>query len=101
MGCLSGECRMNPVRAVVAISRTVADLDRTEAFYRDGLGFGRVAPPEPLPAPIRQALGLAEARALRLWMRVGEQRVAFLAFDPPGASYPELRAATDPIFQHI
>ncbi|WP_336490295.1 VOC family protein [Methylobacterium nigriterrae] len=96
---------MSGVRSLVAISRTVADLDRTEAFYRDGLGFERAAPPEPLPAAMGQAMGqamgLAEAQGRRLWMRVGGQRVAFLAFDPPGLPYPEPRAATDPIFQHI
>ncbi|MDR7040401.1 catechol 2,3-dioxygenase-like lactoylglutathione lyase family enzyme [Methylobacterium sp. BE186] len=92
---------MSGVSALVAVSRTVADLGRTEAFYRDGLGFARVAPPEPVPAPIREAMGLGSARATRLRMRLGAQAMDFLAVDPPGAPYPLARAATDPVFQHV
>ncbi|KAB1070423.1 VOC family protein [Methylobacterium planeticum] len=92
---------MSGIRSLHAISRTVADLARTEAFYRDGLGFVREAPPEPLPAPPLQAMGLGEAGGWRLRMRIGEQVVAFLNFDPPGAAYPAAPAATDPFFQHI
>lgn len=90
-----------PVRAIVGIERTVADLARTEAFYRDGLGFSRVGPLEPVWADIREAYGSPDATALRLTMRLGAQTVAFLAFDPPGTPYPEAPRATDPVFQHI
>ena len=34
-------------------------------------------------------------------MRLGAQTVAFLAFDPPGAPYPDTPCATDPVFQHL
>ncbi|MGU3540990.1 VOC family protein [Methylobacterium sp. A54F] len=88
-------------QAVVAVSRTVADLARTEAFYRDGLGFTALGGPEPVPPPVLQALGLPGARAVRLRMRLGGQMLAFLAFDPPGAPYPEGPLATDPFFQHV
>ncbi|MEA1835071.1 VOC family protein [Methylobacterium durans] len=92
---------MSGVSALLGVSRTVADLERAEAFYRDGLGFSRVAPPEPVPPPILEAMGLGEAGATRQRMRLGAQAVEVLAFDPPGAPYPAERAATDPIFQHI
>ncbi|WP_375466260.1 VOC family protein [uncultured Methylobacterium sp.] len=88
------------VRAVVGIERTVSDLARTEAFYRDGLGFARIGPPEPVPPPVLQAFGLPDAAATRLTMRLGDQRIGFLAFDPPGAPYPDAPCATDPFFQH-
>ncbi len=88
------------VRRIVAVSRTVADLGRTEAFYRDALGFAAVAPPEPVPEPILAALGLAGTAARRLQMRLGGEILAFLAFDPPGAPYPEV-GANDPVFQHV
>ncbi|HEV7439707.1 MAG TPA: VOC family protein, partial [Methylobacterium sp.] len=92
---------MSEILALHAISRTVADLARTETFYRDGLGFVREAPPEPLPAPILGAMGLGDVPGWQLRMRIGRQAVSFLAFDPPGAAYPASPAATDPFFQHI
>ncbi|MCJ2064246.1 VOC family protein [Methylobacterium sp. J-088] len=92
---------MSGVRAIVGFGRTVADLAATEAFYRDGLGFARVAPPEPVPAAQAEAMGLADRRATQLRMRLGAQSVTFLTVDPPGAPYPPDPAATDPFFQHF
>lgn len=89
------------VRRIVAVSRTVADLGRTEAFYRDALGFAALAPPEPVPEPIRAALGLTGTAARRLRMRLGAQTLAFLSVDPPGAPYPAAAGANDPVFQHV
>ena len=89
------------VRSIAGFERTVADLTRTEAFYRDGLGFSRVGPIEPLPAAIGDAYGSPGAVGSRLTMRLGRQIVAFLAFDPPGAPYPDAPRATDPVFQHL
>lgn len=92
---------MTGVRAIVGFGRTVADLAATEAFYRDGLGFTRVAPPEPVPTAQAEAMGLADRRAVQLRMRLGHQSVTFLAAEPPGAPYPADPAATDPFFQHL
>ena len=88
-------------QAIRAVSRTVADLARTEAFYRDGLGFCAEGPPEPLPDPLREAMGLDGRRTSRLRMRLGAQHLAFLAVDPAGAPYPAAPRATDPFFQHV
>ncbi|MDP4006851.1 VOC family protein [Methylobacterium sp. NEAU K] len=92
---------MSAVRAIAGFGRTVTDLAVTEAFYRDGLGFARVAPPEPVPAAQAEAMGLAGPDATQLRMRLGEQVVTFLAVDPPGAPYPDNPVATDPYFQHL
>lgn len=92
---------MSGVQALVGFGRTVADLAVTEAFYREGLGFARVAPPEPVPAGQAEAMGLADRRATQLRMRLGGQTVTFLTVDPPGAPYPGDPAATDPFFQHL
>jgi catechol 2,3-dioxygenase-like lactoylglutathione lyase family enzyme len=89
------------VRAIVGFSRTVTDLSVTEAFYRDGLGFVRIAPPEPVPVAQAEAMGLTGRRATQLRMRLGAQTVTFLAVDPPGAPYPADPAATDAFFQHL
>ncbi|GJD45317.1 hypothetical protein AFCDBAGC_3188 [Methylobacterium cerastii] len=89
------------IRGITGFERTVADLARTEAFYRDGLGFAQVGSIEPLPAAIADAYGSDGAVAARLTMRLGAQFVAFLAFDPPGAPYPDVPLANDPVFQHL
>ena len=87
---------------VIAIERigfTVADLARSEGFY-SGLGFVRVAL-EPVGADDLALLGLPQARAERLTMKLGRQEVDFLRFDPPGRPYPPGSTATDLWFQHI
>ncbi|MET3480555.1 VOC family protein [Methylobacterium sp. 1973] len=89
------------MRALIGFGRTVADLAVTEVFYRDGLGFARIAPPEPLPPAQAEAMGLGDRRATQLRMRLGAQTVTFLTVDPPGAPYPADPAATDPFFQHL
>lgn len=92
---------MSGVRAIVGFGRTVADLAASEAFYRDGLGFERVAPPQPLASAEAEAMGLGDRRAMQLALRLGRQTVTFLTVDPPGAPYPAEPAATDPFFQHL
>ncbi len=92
---------MSGVRAIVGFSRTVADLAVTEAFYRDGLGFERIAPPEPVPTAQAEAMGLTGLQARQLRLRLGGQMVTFLTVEPPGAAYPVDPAATDPFFQHL
>ena len=89
------------LRGIAGFERTVADLARTEVFYRDGLGFSRVGAIEALPAMIADAYDSGGAVAARLTMRLGAQMVAFLAFDPPGAPYPNAPLATNPVFQHL
>ncbi|SFM38353.1 VOC family protein [Methylobacterium pseudosasicola] len=92
---------MSGVRAIAGFSRTVADLSVTEAFYRDGLDFECIAPPEPVPDAQAEAMGLAGRQATQLRLRLGDQSVTFLAVEPPGAPYPADPAATDPFFQHL
>ncbi|MCJ2059455.1 glyoxalase [Methylobacterium sp. J-048] len=92
---------MSGVRAIAGFGRTVADLAVTEAFYRDGLDFQRVAPPEPVPDAEAEAMGLAGRQARQLRLQLGGQIVTFLSVDPPGAPYPADPAATDPFFQHL
>ncbi|MCJ2093320.1 VOC family protein [Methylobacterium sp. J-072] len=92
---------MSGVRAITGFGRTVADLAVTEAFYRDGLDFDRVAPPEPVPDAQAEAMGLTGRQATQLHLQIGGQTVTFLAVEPPGAPYPADPAATDPFFQHL
>ena len=70
---------------ILRFSRVVADLERAEAFYRDGLGFRRVGggPGDPGLAPV---LGLPDARTENVVLRLGDQEVVLVRFDPPGPS---------------
>nr|USU30372.1 VOC family protein [Methylobacterium sp. OTU13CASTA1] len=88
------------VTRLLGLSRTVADLARTEAFYRDGLDFRRLGPVERIPSAVLDALGLPEASGGRLRMGLGDQSIEFLAFDTPGQRYPIGALANDPWFQH-
>jgi catechol 2,3-dioxygenase-like lactoylglutathione lyase family enzyme len=88
------------VTGLIALSRTVADLARTERFYRDGLGFRRLGPIARIPADLLEALNLPDASRGRLRMGLGAQTVEFLAFDAPGQRYPINACANDPWFQH-
>ena len=92
---------MSGVRRILRIDRTVADLDRTEAFYRDGLGFVREGAPGPLPPSEAEAMGLAGRETRCLSLRLNRQTVRVMTVDPPGAPYPPEANATDPSFQHI
>jgi catechol 2,3-dioxygenase-like lactoylglutathione lyase family enzyme len=89
------------VRGILRFDRTVADLARTEVFYREALGFTRIKEPEPLPDRETEVLGLTGRRARRLRMALNRQMVTFLACDPPGAPAPPALSATDPFFQHL
>jgi len=88
------------VDAVLGLGRTVADLGRTEAFYRDGLGFRRLGPIERIPVPLLEALDLPDASGECLRMGLGEQTIAFLAFDAPGRHGPVDAGADETGFQH-
>ncbi len=86
-------------RRILRIDVTVADLDRTAAFYA-ALGFETVE-----TATVGEAeltlLGVPASRARRLTMRLGRQTVGFTRFEPPGRSYPADSTSTDLWFQHI
>lgn len=92
---------MSGIRRILKFDRTVADLDRTEAFYRDALGFVREGAPGTLPAAEAEAMGFSGRRADCLRMRLNRQTVRFVTVDPPGASFPRGQTATDPSFQHL
>ena len=85
---------------IVRISRVGADLDRAVAFYRDGLGF-RIASRGPLDPAASTLLGLPGATAQEAVLRLGDEEVALVRFDPPGASYPADSRSDDLWFQHL
>ncbi len=88
------------VRRVLRIDFTAADLGRSRRFY-EALGFVAPAEPAAVDGAELALLGLPSSRAERLTLRLGDQEVSFLRFDPPGRPYPDGSTATDLWFQHI
>jgi len=82
------------------VGRTVADLSRAAAFYRDALGFtgGDAIEADPGWA---EMLGGPGVRVRTCRLRLGRQEMELAEFDPPGAPYPSDSTAADLWFQHI
>jgi catechol 2,3-dioxygenase-like lactoylglutathione lyase family enzyme len=87
---------------VERISLTVADLDRTERFYRDGLGFVTVERrhlEDPAVARLFDVAGTTTIESLV--MRLGSDEVEFIEYHPRGRLYPEGSRSPDLWFQHF
>lgn len=85
---------------VEEISITVSDLARTEAFYRDGLGFHTVSGRMISDEASERLFGVAVA-ARALTMEIGQERVEFVQFQVPGRPYPATSQSPDHWFQHF
>lgn len=86
---------------LLRIRLPVADLDRTELFYRNGLGFEPVASTTYDDPTFGRLLGLDGVHARSLRMRLDRQEVEFVAYHPAGEAYPTESTSTDLWFQHI
>ena len=100
LGLLALRRRGGGAARVVRISRVVADLDRAVKFYRDGLGF-RLASRGPGDPALPTLLGLPGAAAEEAVLRLGDEEIALVRFDPPGAPYPADSRSDDLWFQHL
>jgi len=80
------------VHRLLRIERSVSDLARAVAFYRDALGFTLVD---------ETPMGGPGVRAHAAMLRLGEQAIELTAFDPPGRAYPAGSHAADLWFQHF
>lgn len=89
------------VRRLQRIGRSVSDLARAIAFYREALGFFLVEETSMDDSAWGELMGLPDASARMAILQLGEQTLELLAFDPPGRAYPPGSRATDPWFQHI
>jgi catechol 2,3-dioxygenase-like lactoylglutathione lyase family enzyme len=90
--------------AVLRIDRitlTVADLSRTEAFYRDGLGFETVRQAGSNDPALAHLLGVPDPRLRILTMRLGDETVEFVEFQQQGLPYPADSKSPDRWFQHL
>ena len=84
---------------ILRISRVVSDLDRAEAFYRDGLGFRVIARGRSDQATLA-ALGVGDG-AVEVVMRLGAEDIALVKFAKRGRPYPRDSRSDDLWFQHL
>jgi catechol 2,3-dioxygenase-like lactoylglutathione lyase family enzyme len=89
------------VTRIERITVTVADLARTEQFYRDGLGFERVDEATLTDPALAHLLGVKNARLRVLTMRLGAETVEFVRYQPKGKPYPADSRSPDLWFQHF
>ena len=78
----------------------VSDLVASELFLDEAFDFVTVERSAKDPA-YATLLGLPDVEVRRTLMRLGDQEVMLLAFDPPGAPYPADSTSTDLWFQHF
>jgi catechol 2,3-dioxygenase-like lactoylglutathione lyase family enzyme len=86
---------------IARISLTSADADRLAAFYGDALGFARKGIEKRGGADFARLVGIEDARARAILLRLGRQEVELVAFAPPGRPYPPDAAGNDQRFQHM
>lgn len=89
------------VRRVERISLTVADLARSEAFYCEALGFEPVGSAEWEGEALSELIGIAQLRAKSVFLRLGQQKIELVSFEPRGRDYPAHCSSADPWFQHF
>jgi catechol 2,3-dioxygenase-like lactoylglutathione lyase family enzyme len=86
--------------SIVSISRVVSNLDRAESFYRSALGFRRMSA-GPVDAEVLRVLGVGDARANELRMRIGEEELVLVQFLADCRAYPVESRSDDLWFQHL
>ena len=92
-----------PLPAVARLRRIVivtADLAAAEHFFAEAFAFETVSRAGEDPS-LPVLLGTPEASTRQTIMRLGEQEIGVIAFDPPGRAYPAGGNATDLWFQHF
>ena len=94
------ERRRLQAERILRISRVVSDLDRAEAFYREGLGFRATARGRCDEGTLA-ALGLRNDDAKEVVMRLGAQDIALVRFAAQGRPYPPDSRSEDLWFQHL
>ncbi len=87
---------------VVAVTLTVADADRSAAFFHDVLQFERVGDTEVADAAHEQLSGVFGARIRTVTLRLGQESVRLQQFlAPEGHAVPADGRGNDLWFQHV
>jgi catechol 2,3-dioxygenase-like lactoylglutathione lyase family enzyme len=90
------------VRAVDAVGMTVADIDRSIAFYSKVLGFAKVSDAEVWGPDYERLQGVFGLRIRVVRMRLGDERIELTEYlTPRGRPIPVDSRSHDRWFQHI
>lgn len=94
----TGTNRRQRAQRILLVSRVVADIDRSEAFYCGALDCHTIRR-ERIDDATATALGAGAAR--QVVMRLGRQEIALVQFDVPGRPYPADSRSDDLWFEHL
>ncbi len=90
------------VRGVGPIGMTVADVDRSIAFYSQVLGFEKVSDVEVWGREYEQLEGVFGLRKRVVGMRLGDELIELTEYlTPPGRPMPADSRGNDRWFQHV
>lgn len=92
---------MSDVLRLLRLRRTVRDLGEATSFYRDALGFCVANQVMFGGDAWGELTGVAGVRGSAVTMRLGEQTLELVAFEPCGKSYPPHSDSVDLWFQHV
>jgi catechol 2,3-dioxygenase-like lactoylglutathione lyase family enzyme len=88
--------------SVATIGMTVADADRSIAFYRDVLSFEKISDVERMGEDVERETGVFGARIRVVTMRIGNESIELTEFlTPKGRPIPVDSRSNDRWFQHI
>jgi len=92
----------HPAASVDAVGMTVADMDRSVAFYRDVLSFDVDSDTETMGEDVEKLTGVFGARTRTVTMRLGSEPIVLTEFlTPKGRPIPVDARSNDRSFQHI
>jgi catechol 2,3-dioxygenase-like lactoylglutathione lyase family enzyme len=90
------------VEAVAAVGFTVADADRSAAFFADVLGFEEVSDVEVAGPEVERLEGVFPARLRAVRMRLGAESIELTEYLAPASRpFPADSRANDLWFQHV
>ena len=91
-----------PVREVAAVGMTVADMDRSVAFFSDVLTFDKVSDVEVSGPEYERLLGVFGLRLRVVRMRLGTEEIELTEYlTPRGRPIPPDSRSNDRWFQHV
>lgn len=92
---------MSGVLRLQRLSRTVRDLGEATSFYRDALGFRVTGQATFSGDAWGELTDVAGVRGTSVTMRLGEQTLELVTFEPRGDPYPPHGNSADLCFQHV
>ena len=88
------------IARIKGVALVVSALADAETFFVEAFD-AVVGERGPVGKATASLLGCPDATIERTLLRIGEQRIELLAFDPPGRPYPRGSTSTDLAFQHF